>query len=116
MSNQQTGGAPDVDEIISECFFAMGTGAGMPIKSDAVTKLRDMYRKEWVTVLQNHSNAWDDNGHAVLDYCRAVGRLAAQKAIAKGANRIEVTDAEQAAMTVQGWVQAQIARDTMFCI
>jgi hypothetical protein len=107
---------PDVDEIISQCFYALGTGAGMPIKSDAVARLRDLYRQQWTQVLQDHPDAWDDNGHAVLDYCRAVGRLAAQKAIAKGANRIDVIDAEEASQTVQGWVQAQVAKDTMFCI
>jgi predicted methyltransferase len=105
----------DVDEILSHCFFAIGTGAEMPIKADAIQYLRNRYRDAWTQVLDKEPNAWDEDGHFVLDYCRSIGRLAAQTAISEGANRIDVSHVERAADTVQRWVQAQVAKDTRFC-
>jgi len=106
----------DVDEVLCHCFFAIGTGAKMPIKGDAIAALRNKYRSHFQGVFQDDSNAWNLEGHFVLEYCRAIGSLAAQKAVSQGATRIEEQDILVASVEVQDWVQNHTVKATRFCV
>ncbi len=106
----------DVDEVLCQCFFAIGSGAKMPIQGDAVAALRDKYPTHFQTVFQNDANAWNLEGHFVLEYCRSIGSLAAHKATAQGATRIEEQEVLDASDAVQIWVQNRTKKATRFCV
>jgi hypothetical protein len=116
MAKQSTRKTPDLDEILCQCFYAVGTGAGMPIKAEAIRALRNRYRDHFQALFKTAPDAWDQEGHLVLEYARTIGRSATLKSTVEGATRIDENHIIQAAQDVQKWVQQRTQRPTRFCV
>jgi hypothetical protein len=87
-------GADDFNLVFSLCCYALGTGAGsMYIKSNAMDCLRQLG-------LNKPELQWKTIGGFILDDFRAIGRLAASLAIARGSKSIEQEDLAEAVDTV----------------
>ena len=94
-------GADDFNLVFSLCCYAMGTGAGsMNIKSNAMDCLRQHFEKSMVLGLEKPNLQWKEIGGFILDDFRAIGRLAANLAIARGSKSIEQKDLAEAVDTV----------------
>jgi hypothetical protein len=93
-----------VDEILDECLVAYGSGTGgLGTHYLAVAALKRFFRPKFERALRNDDVRWTDKDEAhilerlfVLRCCQAIGRLAAQKATARGALAISENDANAA--------------------
>jgi hypothetical protein len=92
------------DEILDECLVAFGSGTGaLGTHYEAVAALKRFFRPKFENALRRDTQRWKDQDDAhvlerlfVLRCCQAIGRLAAQKATARGALTISEADANDA--------------------
>ena len=98
-----------IDEILTHCAFALGSGAGMPIKRHALIELKKHvapHFKEEIFVRPKDKgkpddpepgiDRWHQMGPIILEYTRGIGRMAAYKAILRGSLTIDLEDLEVA--------------------
>lgn len=100
MAKKKGNGAPawSVEEILAQCFAAIGQGAGRAhISRDAVRVVRAAYKKR----LEKRAADWNDIALVVLEYARTVGAIAAQRATAAGRTAIEGEDVEEALAKIE---------------
>jgi hypothetical protein len=97
------------DHVLSQCSFAIGAGAGMKIRLDALGALRDRLQDPFEGILtspeeeggppptaEESAERWKDVDNFILGCCDAIGRLAANNAAARGSRVIEVQDLKPA--------------------
>jgi hypothetical protein len=91
----------DFNLVFSLCCYAMGTGAGsMYIKSNAMDCLRQHFERMMTNGLGKPAGQWKTISSFILEDFRAIGRLAANLAIARGSKSIEQKDLAEAVDTV----------------
>ena len=104
-----------VDEVLAQCTYAIGAGAGMKIERAALVALRVHLEKpgagfrHHLTRPQNPADPndkppgeprWTPHAAFILDCCDAIGRLAALTALNRGSRVIELADLKTAYNTV----------------
>ena len=90
----------NVDDILTHCFIAMGTGIGKKgIDFDAAIWLRGFFKPLFEKNISQHHLKWGNGNPAVLRAAKKLGLLAAKKA--GSAPRISKANAEAAAKEVQ---------------
>src|SRR5262245_32349550 len=107
-----------VDDVLSQCVYALGCGARMKIQRAALVELRDHVENPpgAATGLRHEltkpkdpldpadpgpgEGRWKLHRDFILDCCEAVGRLAASLAVARGSRVIQLPDLKQAFKTV----------------
>ena len=94
--------------IMSQILVAFGQGTGMTrVSHDAATALRTLYfdaiKPE---IVGTH---WSTEAVQVLERIRALGRLAASKAVTRGDTTVSAEDVSSSAPTIQ------TKSDTAFC-
>lgn len=110
MSEQQTGPgtAADVADIVDLFCYALGSGAQMRIKRDAIRWFRAAFEPslaQMVTRPDWHAT-WQKESINVLEYTRTIGRLAANRAAESGLPHINLECIDHAvAKVVQGTSQ-----------
>jgi hypothetical protein len=94
--------------IMSQIFVAFGQGTGtLRVSHDAVAVLRGLYFDAITPEIV--STEWATEAVQVLERIRALGRLAALKAVTRGDTTVSAEDVSSSAATVQ------IQSDTAFC-
>lgn len=90
-----------VDDILADCFFAVGqiVGTSKSIDYDAVVWLRSRYRAKFLHAMTATGTEWDRDRHRVT----AVGRYLGQRALHHAGDRqsIDVSAIAQAAADVE---------------
>jgi hypothetical protein len=90
----------NVDDILTHCFMAMGTGIGKKnIDFEAVVWLHGYFKPLFARNIKEHHLKWGNGNPAVLRAAKKVGLTAAKKA--GPASRISLRNAEEAAKEVQ---------------
>lgn len=88
-----------IDDALGQMYVAFGHGAGsMRVSREAVRALSSRYRGILDREAEKH---WEQEAVEVLERIRAVGRLAAQKAVARGDTIVQADDFTSAARTVE---------------
>ncbi len=104
MSTQHTGPgtADDVSDIIDLFCYALGSGAQMRIKRDAIRWFRSGFQLsvEAMVALPDWSDRWKEESINVLEYVKTIGRLAANRAAASGLPHINLECIDHAVATV----------------
>ncbi len=77
--------------------FGSGTG-GLYIKPEVAKELKDRFLENFVTQITNDPGQWDTQKLFILECARAIGRLSAQKAVARGSFAINWEDDAKGAM------------------
>jgi hypothetical protein len=94
--------------IMAQIWIAFGQGAGaIRVSQDAALELRRWYFDAITPQIIN--TEWATQGVQVLDRIRAIGSLAATKAVLAGATAISIGDVYDSAETVQ------LTSDTELC-
>ena len=94
--------------IMAQIWIAFGQGAGaIRVSQDAALELRRWYFDAITPQIIN--TEWATQGVQVLDRIRAIGSLAATKAVLAGATAISTEDVYDSATTVQ------LTSDTELC-
>ena len=94
--------------IMAQIWIAFGQGAGaIRVSQDAALELRRWYFDAITPQIINTD--WATQGVQVLDRIRAIGSLAATKAVLAGATAISTEDVYDSATTVQ------LTSDTELC-
>jgi hypothetical protein len=97
-----------VDDVLYHCIYALGAGAKMHIKSDAIHELRSHIRKSFKKQIAGSNTTggafnavagmqrWNQVSQFMLGCSETIGALAASKAIARGSSAIELEDLKAA--------------------
>lgn len=94
--------------IMAQIWVAFGQGSGaIRISQDAALELRRWYFDAITPEIVN--TEWATQGLQVLDRIRAIGSLAATKAVLSGSTAISIQDVYDSALTVQ------LTSDTELC-
>ena len=90
-----------LEEIIGQCIFAIGIGAGpIRIHRTAVRALLDRYKEHFIEVLTDDPNSWEKTSSCALDNAQVIGRAAAMRAAQAGQMSIRPEDIISAAEIV----------------
>jgi hypothetical protein len=104
MSTPQAGPgtADDVNDIIDLFCYALGGGAQMRIKRDAIRWFRTAFQPsiERMVEYPDWTDRWKSESVNVLDYVRTIGRLAANRAAESGMPHINLACIDHAVATV----------------
>lgn len=85
--------------IMAQVWIAFGQGTGaIRVSQSAALELHRWY---WDAITESVVDTWGDVALQVLDRIRAIGSLAALKAILQGATAINAMMVHEAAVTVQ---------------
>ena len=86
------------DGIMAQIWVAFGQGTGFTrVSQEACVHLHEMY---YDAIRDELVAAWEEEAVQVLERIRAIGRLAASKAIDSGATAISVADVRASAQAV----------------
>lgn len=86
------------DGIMAQIWVAFGQGTGFTrVAQEACLKLHSLY---YDAIKEELVQRWDEEAAQVLERIRALGKLAANKAIAAGATAITVDDVLASAAVV----------------
>ncbi|OLC76698.1 MAG: hypothetical protein AUH72_18460 [Acidobacteria bacterium 13_1_40CM_4_65_8] len=92
-----TAPGPIVEQILAQLFIAFGQGAGtMTVSHEAIAAARNLY----INRIPEFENKWDEIALQSLEYARAIGRVAALRAVQHGRNVISKDDWIEAAKQV----------------
>ena len=90
--------AEKVEEMLGQVLVAFGQGTGaIRVPRTTVAAIRSRY----LGMKDRALPVWDKEGTEALDRIRIVGRLAAQKAVGRGANAVTAEDFVTAAGIVE---------------
>ena len=96
------------DQVFTQCGFAIGAGAKMNVRLDALGDLRDFLHPKFKAILDRPQDPkdphdtppgaprWNKFDNFILGCCETIGRLAAAHAIARGSVVIEKQDLKPA--------------------
>jgi hypothetical protein len=95
-----------VNDILCHCIFALGSGAKMPIKLDALKALRDHVRPSFSAHVSGPEKGpmkgkpgmprWNESSQFLLSCCETIGALAAINAVTRGSSIIDLDDLKKA--------------------
>jgi hypothetical protein len=96
------------DQVLTQCGYAIGAGAKMKVRLDALGELRDFLQPKFKAILDRPKDPknpddpgpgaprWQKFDNFILGCCETIGRLAATHAIARGSLMIEKQDLKPA--------------------
>ncbi len=104
----------ELEEIIGQCWVAFGQGTGsVNVSRVGVAAGRRLFLERYNTA-ENRRN-WDQDALRVLEFVRAIGRLAAQRATAEGLTVIHERQFQQAAEQVLGEARMMALSQCPYC-